>query len=212
VLLVAPAVALAGLAVTPKPQAAADSHLVTAAGHTPTTASSTPVQISTKPVVTDSMNGALAATESERRIVAQRAARSAVRTAPVAQPAWVRPSKGSFTSGYGYRWGRIHAGIDLAAGYGAPIYAAGDGVVEVAGAASGYGNVVKIKHADGIVTVYGHMSSILVAVGQRVSAGDVIAREGSEGRSTGSHLHFGVRTPAGAVDPLPWLRARGVRI
>ena len=119
------------------------------------------------------------------------------------------------TSGYGGRWGTFHYGIDLAAPLRTPEYAAGDGVVLRAGAASGYGLAVYIQHANGDVTVYGHMDSILVNEGQVVRAGQTIALLGNQGRSTGPHLHFEVHVGGlngQKIDPLPWLRERGVAI
>ena len=96
-----------------------------------------------------------------------------------------------------------------------PEYAAADGVVLEAGPASGYRLVVYIQHANGDVTVYGHMDSILVQAGQVVRAGDTIALLGNRGQSTGPHLHFEVHVGGmngQKIDPLPWLRERGVAI
>lgn len=134
-----------------------------------------------------------------------------VEPAPPPPPAWVRPDEGPLSSGFGYRWGALHAGIDLAGPYGSPILAVGDGVITSAGPAAGYGNLVTIEHADGTVTAYGHMSKILMRSGP-VHAGDEIAVEGSEGHSTGPHLHFEVRIGGKAVDPIPWLSAHGVGV
>jgi murein DD-endopeptidase MepM/ murein hydrolase activator NlpD len=140
-----------------------------------------------------------------------RATRSAARR-PLGS-GWVRPAGGPLTSGFGYRWGKLHKGIDLGAPYGSPIYAAAAGVVTYAGPESGYGRLVTIRHADGTVTAYGHMSRIATHAGARVAAGEVIAYVGSEGHSTGPHLHFEVRIGGTVpIDPLPFLRARGVRI
>jgi murein DD-endopeptidase MepM/ murein hydrolase activator NlpD len=140
-----------------------------------------------------------------------RAARSGSRTELPAR-AWVRPSRGPLTSGYGPRWGRMHRGIDFGAAYGSPIYAAAAGVVTYAGAEGGYGRLVTVRHEDGWVTAYGHMSRIVVRSGQRVTAGQVIAYVGSAGRSTGPHLHFEVRRGGAYLNPLSFLRDRGVRI
>ena len=119
------------------------------------------------------------------------------------------------TSGFGARWGTVHAGIDLAAPMRTPEYAAMDGVVLEAGPAGGYGLAVYIQHDNGDVTVYGHMDEILVEPGQVVRAGDTIALLGNRGQSTGPHLHFEVirgGMNGTKVDPLPWLRERGVQI
>ncbi len=122
----------------------------------------------------------------------------------------MRPGTGRLTSGYGSRWGRLHAGIDLAAGVGAPISAVAAGTVASAGNEGGYGRAVRLQHDDGTVTVYAHMSELLVSAGQRVTAGTYLGLEGSSGHSTGPHLHFEVRIGGVPVDPEPWLRARGV--
>nr|MDQ3612450.1 M23 family metallopeptidase [Actinomycetota bacterium] len=119
---------------------------------------------------------------------------------------------GKLTSGYGRRWGRLHAGIDLAAGSGAPIRAAAAGTVRSAGTEGGYGRSVRIVHSDGTETLYAHNSSLLVGTGEKVKAGQQIAREGSSGNSTGPHLHFEVRINGVPVDPAAWLRKRGVSV
>jgi murein DD-endopeptidase MepM/ murein hydrolase activator NlpD len=120
---------------------------------------------------------------------------------------FIWPADGVFTSGYGWRWGRMHKGIDLANNIGTPIHAAQDGVVSFSGwDDGGYGYLVKIIHADGTITVYGHNSSLLVREGDQVRQGQTISLMGSTGRSTGPHLHFEVR-PGGqaAVNPLTFL-------
>jgi murein DD-endopeptidase MepM/ murein hydrolase activator NlpD len=129
---------------------------------------------------------------------------------PPPPPQFVRPGTGRLTSGYGSRWGRLHAGIDLAAGVGAPISAVAAGTVASAGSEGGYGNAVRVQHDHGTVTVYAHLSEVLVSAGQRVTAGTYLGREGSTGNSTGPHLHFEVRVGGVPVDPAPWLRERGV--
>jgi murein DD-endopeptidase MepM/ murein hydrolase activator NlpD len=120
----------------------------------------------------------------------------------------------AFTSGYGVRSdpfrgaAAMHAGIDLAGPTGTPIYATADGVISAAGFNSGgYGNLVKIDHGRGIETRYGHLSAILVSPGQRVVRGQQIARMGSTGRSTGSHLHYEVRIDGRAVNPIPFMKS-----
>ena len=116
----------------------------------------------------------------------------AQREARLQQPLFVMPTKGIFTSNFGYRWGVLHAGIDLANSIGTPIYAVSDGVVIASGPTAGYGMWVKLRHADGTVTLYGHVNTTLVSVGQHVMAGDQIATMGNRGDSTGPHLHFEV--------------------
>jgi murein DD-endopeptidase MepM/ murein hydrolase activator NlpD len=109
------------------------------------------------------------------------------------------------TSPFGYRWGRMHEGIDLGCAYGAPLYAAAAGTVVYAGWMGGYGNLVVIDHGGGISTAYGHNTSVAVATGQSVSQGQVVAYSGNTGNSTGPHIHFEVRVNGGAVDPLGYL-------
>lgn len=101
----------------------------------------------------------------------------------------------------------LHAGQDMAAPQGTPIFAAGDGRVLRAGPAGGYGNLVEIQHADGLVTRYGHMLSVEVVEGQAVTPATEIGLLGSTGDSTGPHLHYEIRRGAAAVDPMPFLQA-----
>ena len=129
---------------------------------------------------------------------------------PPRSSAFIWPADGVFTSGYGWRWGRMHKGIDVANSVGTPIRAVQDGQVSFAGwDDGGYGYLVKITHADGTVTVYAHNSRILVQTGEVVRQGQNISLMGSTGRSTGPHLHFEVR-PAGraAVNPMQFLPPR----
>ena len=123
---------------------------------------------------------------------------------------YIWPAKGVLTSGYGWRWGRMHRGIDIANSVGTPIYASSAGVVEKAGwNRGGYGNVVDIRHDDGSLTRYGHNSRILVQAGQRVQQGQTIAAMGSTGFSTGPHTHFEVHPSGkGAVNPIAFLPNR----
>jgi murein DD-endopeptidase MepM/ murein hydrolase activator NlpD len=137
----------------------------------------------------------------------------AQREARLQQPLYVMPTKGIFTSNFGYRWGVLHAGIDLANSIGTPIYAVSDGVVIDAGPTAGYGAWVKLRHADGTVTLYGHVNTTLVSVGERVMAGDQIATMGNRGNSTGPHLHFEVLLGGTErIDPVPWLAKRGLSV
>ena len=129
-----------------------------------------------------------------------------------AAPKYFRPGLGRLTSSYGRRWGRLHAGIDLASGIGSPIRAVTHGTVLSAGWEGGYGRCVRIMHGDGTVTVYGHLSAITVNKGERVASGQRIGREGNTGQSTGPHLHFEVRINGTPVNPVSWLRKRGVRL
>jgi murein DD-endopeptidase MepM/ murein hydrolase activator NlpD len=115
------------------------------------------------------------------------------------------PASGPVTSEFGYRWGRLHAGIDIGAGYGAPIHAAKDGVVIFAGVENGYGNCVIIDHGGGLTTLYGHQSRIVTSDGADVSAGEVIGYVGSTGHSTGPHLHFETRIGGTPENPRRYL-------
>ncbi|RNE48156.1 M23 family metallopeptidase [Corynebacterium alimapuense] len=125
----------------------------------------------------------------------------------------VKPAQGTFTSGYGMRWGTMHNGIDIANAIGTPILAVMDGTVINSGPASGFGQWIRIKHDDGSMSVYGHMETLNVNVGERVSAGQTIAGMGSRGFSTGSHLHFEIHpTGDGAVDPVSWFANHGIYI
>ncbi|WP_432812092.1 peptidoglycan DD-metalloendopeptidase family protein [Pantanalinema sp. GBBB05] len=120
---------------------------------------------------------------------------------------YIWPTKGVLTSGYGWRWGRMHKGIDIAADVGTPVVAAAPGTVTYAAWNSGgYGYLVEITHADGSVTLYAHNNRILVQEGQQVEQGQQISEMGSTGYSTGPHLHFEVH-PAGkgAVNPMAFL-------
>src|SRR5699024_2776158 len=112
----------------------------------------------------------------------------------------VYPTSGRLSSTYGSRWGTTHNGIDIANPIGTPIYAVMDGEVISSGPAQGYGNWIRIRHYDGSVSVYGHMqaSSLLVGVGERATAGQPTAPMGSEGQSSGPHLHFEI-CPDGAT-------------
>ncbi|MBW3547347.1 MAG: peptidoglycan DD-metalloendopeptidase family protein [Actinobacteria bacterium] len=111
------------------------------------------------------------------------------------------PTRGTVTSGFGNRWGRLHAGIDVAAPTGTPIWAAKAGTVIFAGQQGGYGNVVIISHGGGLTTLYGHQSKISTSQGQEVAQGDTIGAVGNTGRSTGPHLHFETRYGGSPRDP-----------
>jgi murein DD-endopeptidase MepM/ murein hydrolase activator NlpD len=133
---------------------------------------------------------------------------------------WARPAGGYISSNYGARvapcagCSSFHEGVDLAAGCGAPIYAAHAGTVAYAGLYGGYGNYIRINHGGGITTAYGHIvdGGILVRSGQQVAVGQVIARVGSTGHSTGCHLHFEVRINGTPTNPVSFLSARGISL
>ena len=122
---------------------------------------------------------------------------------------------GRVTSCYGSRSGAMHNGVDIAAPIGTPIFAPAPGVVLDAGPANGFGLAVYIQHADGTITVYGHINQYFVRAGQQVAAGQQIAEVGNRGQSTGPHLH--IETHQGGlyqsrVNPAPWLSARGIAL
>jgi peptidoglycan DL-endopeptidase CwlO len=115
------------------------------------------------------------------------------------------PVNGPVSSGFGMRWGRLHAGIDIPVPVGTGVRAADSGTVAIAGWVGGYGNYICIQHGGSLSTCYGHNSSLSVSVGQSVSQGQVIAASGNTGNSTGPHVHFEVRVNGSPVDPLGYL-------
>ena len=147
---------------------------------------------------------------------ADRASRAGTRAALTTRPEYASPVRGArLSSCFCMRWGTMHWGIDLAAPMMTPIYAVADGVVLEAGPASGYGNVIYLQHESGDVSVYGHMEVVGVNAGDIVNAGDVIAKVGSRGFSTGPHLHLEVYLggrDGERTDPSRWLSQRGVRV
>jgi murein DD-endopeptidase MepM/ murein hydrolase activator NlpD len=172
------------------------------------------------------------AAEAAKRAEAERAAREAAAAAeeaagrddaagggggsPPSNSNYVFPTSGYISSCYGWRWGTLHGGVDIAAPIGTNIYAATSGIVARHGFANGFGLAVYIRGDDGAVTVYGHVNREFVSTGERVHAGQLIAEVGNRGNSTGPHLHFevhpGGQLHGGQVNPMPWLRARGVNV
>jgi murein DD-endopeptidase MepM/ murein hydrolase activator NlpD len=169
-----------------------------------------------------------AATESDFAVgEAVRAAAAAAAAAAragsagkVSSAGWANPTSGRIVSPYGYRihpiykdW-RLHNGVDLAGGCNVPIYAATSGRVSFSGLNGGYGNFIILDHGNGIQSAYAHIidGGRLVSDGQTVTAGQLIARTGSTGGSTGCHLHFEVRSGGVAFDPVPFMRDRGVTL
>ena len=119
---------------------------------------------------------------------------------------YIWPVPGPVWSGFGPRWGSFHKGIDIGAGYGTGIGAAGSGLVVLATYRdNGYGNYVIVQHSDGSETLYAHMSQIYVAQGQYVNQGDVLGAVGCTGWCTGDHLHFEIHIGGAPVDPLGYL-------
>lgn len=130
------------------------------------------------------------------------------------------PANGRISSFFGYRKvtlndgtveSGIHKGLDIAVPMGTKIGAAMSGEVEFAGVQEGYGNVIILKHSNGLETLYGHCSRIEVNKGEKVNTGDEIGKAGSTGRSTGPHIHFEVRLNGNAVDPLKYLSSKIVK-
>lgn len=121
---------------------------------------------------------------------------------------FIWPVEGTLTSGFGYRWGRMHEGIDISVPEGTPIRAAADGTVILMQSeyeSGGYGNYTCVDHGGGLSTCYAHQSSFSTSVGAGVSQGDVIGLSGNTGHSTGPHLHFEVRINGAPTDPLGYL-------
>lgn len=138
----------------------------------------------------------------------------------ISSKGWARPSAGYISSNFGYRTHPIyntvmfHAGTDLAAGCGVPIYAARGGQVVYAGWNGGYGNFILLNHGDGITTGYAHIATgkTFVRFGEQVSTGTHIANVGSTGGSTGCHLHFEVRQGGKATNPVPFMKGKGITL
>ena len=154
-----------------------------------------------------------------QKTVADRASRANDRSAPMttanqlAPDFWQLPLRGyDISSGYGFRWGRLHAGVDLAAPYGTPIYAAASGTVIMARWYGGYGNCVMIQHDDGVVSVYGHQSKMVAVEGQRIAAGQLVGLIGNTGHSFGNHLHFEIRINDVPTEPMAFMRKHGVDV
>ena len=125
---------------------------------------------------------------------------------------WPVPSSRRISSGYGKRWGRHHEGIDIPGRVGTSIVAASDGKVIYSGSGvGGYGNITVILHDNGYHTVYAHAKENLTVAGQRVYKGQVIAKLGQTGRSTGPHLHFEIRKNSKPLNPTSVLAMEGVR-
>jgi murein DD-endopeptidase MepM/ murein hydrolase activator NlpD len=170
----------------------------------------------------DNKQGLLAGVRDERHedqenleemVAASAAIAAQIQSAPPSSPppsggpsaaGFIWPVSGPVTSGFGWRWGRMHEGIDISAACGTAIRAAAAGTVIYAGWMSGYGNITIIDHGGGIATAYGHQSAISVGGGS-VAQGQVIGAVGNTGFSTGCHLHFEVRVNGAPVDPLGYL-------
>lgn len=124
----------------------------------------------------------------------------------VREQRFIWPLKGRISSKFGPRWGKKHEGIDISVPIGQKIVAAASGKVVLGGWVTGYGYTVIIEHAGGYRTLYAHNSKLLVAGGDRVQQGDLIAISGNSGRSTGPHLHFEIQKDGRPMDPLGYLK------
>jgi murein DD-endopeptidase MepM/ murein hydrolase activator NlpD len=154
----------------------------------------------------DSLQAVSASLGAQIRAAQARAASQQGTFTPVpSSSGLIWPVNAPVTSPFGWRWGRMHEGIDLGAPSGTPIHAAASGTVIYCGWEGGYGNLTVIDHGNNLATAYGHQSSIAVACGQQVTQGQTIGYVGSTGHSTGPHLHFEVRVNGNAVDPLGYL-------
>ncbi len=124
---------------------------------------------------------------------------------PAPSSGFIWPVSGPITSPFGMRWGTLHPGIDIGVPSGTPVHAAANGTVIWCGWMSGYGNLVMIDHHNGLVTLYGHNTSVAVSCNQQVSQGQVVSYSGCTGFCTGPHVHFEVRLHGSPVDPLGYL-------
>jgi murein DD-endopeptidase MepM/ murein hydrolase activator NlpD len=145
--------------------------------------------------------------KEQAKIQARLAGAGPIGAGPIRQGsgAMIWPVNGAFTSPFGMRWGRLHAGIDIAAPEGTPIRAADSGTVALAGWTGGYGNYTCVSHGGAVNTCYAHQSRYGTSVGANVSKGQVIGYVGNTGHSFGAHLHFEVRVNGAPVDPMGYL-------
>lgn len=158
-----------------------------------------------------------AAEAQDRMAMLERASRAERGPATsINQPApdvWLLPVRDyRFTSGFGSRWGTMHQGVDMARPEGTPYYAPHGGVVKLARWHGGYGNCIIIDHGNGIETLYGHASKLLVREGQKVETGQLLGLIGDTGYSYGAHLHFEVHVNGKPENPVDWMRLHGVDI
>jgi murein DD-endopeptidase MepM/ murein hydrolase activator NlpD len=164
--------------------------------------------------------GSLDGVFDERAEAAERASRAqrqrgglATSITQAAPDVWLLPLRNyRVSSHYGWRWERMHNGVDLSAPHGTPIQSVHAGTVVLSRWHAGYGYAVIIDHGDGVETLYAHASQLLVYEGQEVSAGEIIALVGNTGYSFGAHLHFEAHINGVPHDPVPWLLENGVDI
>lgn len=151
-------------------------------------------------------NGVESSREIINETVISEAVPQIVKRGTLVPPTFIKPiSGGMFTSSFGYRWGKLHAGVDWATPIGTAVKASSGGTVIRAGWYSGYGYCVDIQHANGVMTRYGHLSQINVTVGQKVTQNQKIALSGNSGDSTGPHVHFEIRIGGTPVDPYRYI-------
>jgi murein DD-endopeptidase MepM/ murein hydrolase activator NlpD len=184
--------------------------LAGAAGDLSTTKSKKLVDLSTLTAAEQAEAGEIDALQAASNEIAARirAAQAGRRGGPNATPSsagLIWPVAGPITSPFGWRWGRMHQGIDIGVPEGTPIHAAAAGTVIYCGWEEGYGNFVVLDHGGNLATAYGHQSSIAVACGQQVAQGQVIGYSGCTGHCTGPHVHFEVRIDGNPVDPMGYL-------
>ncbi|MBN9605751.1 MAG: M23 family metallopeptidase [Actinomycetales bacterium] len=171
----------------------------------------------------DEMQAQLAVLTQKRQATEadfQAGQRAAYEAGVVSLDGWAKPAAGCITDNFGMRYHpiygvwKLHSGVDIGAGYDQPIYAAHSGVVIYAGWFSDLGYYVKIDHGGGMVSGYGHIreGGLRVSTGQWVDAGQVIAKVGSTGGSTGPHLHYMMYSNGNLIDPVPYMADHGVRI
>jgi len=201
--------------------------MATSAGTQTVTVAQTSARVPQEGLDTEEMRARSRQTAEEnmtvfRATAAARVARSLERSALAAKAlkalraaqahTWRLPIKDYvLTSGFGFRWGSLHAGEDFAAPVGTDLAAMSTGTVEFVGAESGFGNLVKIRYWDGTTSFYAHMSTMSVSIGEAVEPGQVVGQSGNTGRSTGPHLHLEIHPGGGeAIDPLPWLADRKI--
>jgi murein DD-endopeptidase MepM/ murein hydrolase activator NlpD len=152
--------------------------------------------------------------EAARREARARAEAAAARERERREAAhsWVQPVNGMhYTSGFGYRWGRLHAGSDFSVPVGTPVLAMSSGTVTSVSYNATSGNRVEIEYWDGTVSYYFHLSARSAVPGEGVAPGEVVGYSGNTGRSTGPHLHLEIHPGGGApINPMPWLSAHGL--
>lgn len=152
------------------------------------------------------VNGVESGREYVQQAIIKESVPRIVEVGTITPPNYIKPIYGgAFSSGFEYRWGKFHSGIDWSCGQGTPVMASANGTVIRAGYYADYGYCVDISHGNGVVTRYGHLSKILVSVGQSVSQYNTIAYSGNTGDSTGPHLHFEIIMNGTAVNPLNYV-------